>query len=94
MVQRQGDGFPLDRSRDWFRSARRILSRMGTKSREINRLEVICHEDLDTLEAPHVFPFVAASLAASRDRYSKAIGEARLTQANRFEKFNYDAIPY
>jgi hypothetical protein len=31
-----------------------------------NRLEVICHEDLDTLAAPHVFPFVAASLAASR----------------------------
>jgi hypothetical protein len=23
-----------------------------------NRLEVICHEDLDTLAAPHVFPFV------------------------------------
>jgi replication-associated recombination protein RarA len=43
-----------------------------------NRLEVICHEDLDTLAAPHVFPFVAASLAASRDRYSKSIGEARL----------------
>ena len=40
-----------------------------------NRLEVICHEDLDTLAAPHVFPFVAASLAASRDRYSKSIGE-------------------
>ena len=29
-----------------------------------NRLEVICHEDLDTMAAPHVFPFVAASLAA------------------------------
>jgi hypothetical protein len=43
-----------------------------------NRLEVICHEDLDTLAAAHVFPFVAASLAASRDRYSKSIGEARL----------------
>jgi hypothetical protein len=41
-----------------------------------NRLEVICHEDLDTLAAPHVFPFVAASLAASRERYSKSIGEA------------------
>jgi hypothetical protein len=34
-----------------------------------NRLEVICHEDLDTLAAPHVFPFVAASLAASAERY-------------------------
>jgi hypothetical protein len=35
-----------------------------------NRL--ICHEDLDTLAAPHVFPFVAASLA----------GEARLMVGN------------
>ena len=47
-----------------------------------NRLEVICHEDLDTLAAPHVFPFVAASLAASRDRYAKSIGEARLMIGN------------
>jgi replication-associated recombination protein RarA len=47
-----------------------------------NRLEVICHEDLDTLAAPHVFPFVAASLAASRERYSKSIGEARLMIGN------------
>ena len=39
-----------------------------------NRLEVICHEDLDTLAAPHVFLFVTASLAASRERYSKSIG--------------------
>ncbi len=43
-----------------------------------NRLEVICHEDLDTLAAPHVVPFVAAALAQSRERYSKSIGEARL----------------
>jgi replication-associated recombination protein RarA len=42
-----------------------------------NRLEVICHEDLDALAAPHVFPFVATSLAASREPYSKS-GEARL----------------
>jgi replication-associated recombination protein RarA len=47
-----------------------------------NRLEVICHEDLDTLAAPQVFPFVAASLAASRERYSKSIGEARLMVGN------------
>jgi replication-associated recombination protein RarA len=47
-----------------------------------NRLEVICHEDLDTLAAPHVFPFVTASLAASRERYSKSIGEARLMVGN------------
>lgn len=47
-----------------------------------NRLEVICHEDLDTLAAPEVFPFVVASLAASRERYSKSIGEARLMVGN------------
>jgi len=47
-----------------------------------NRLEVICHEDLDTLAAPHVLPFVFASLAASRERYSKNIGEARLMIGN------------
>lgn len=47
-----------------------------------NRLEVICHEDLDTIAAPHVFPFVTASLAASRERYSKSIGEARLMVGN------------
>jgi replication-associated recombination protein RarA len=47
-----------------------------------NRLEVICHEDLDALAAPHVFPFVTASLAASRERYSKSIGEARLMVGN------------
>jgi len=47
-----------------------------------NRLEVICQEDLDTLAAPQVFPFVAASLVASRERYSKSIGEARLMVGN------------
>ena len=31
---------------------------------------MICHEDLDTLAAPHVFPFVVASVAASRERYA------------------------
>ena len=47
-----------------------------------NRLEVICHEDLDTLAAPWVVPFVATALAQSRDRYSKSIGEARLMVGN------------
>jgi hypothetical protein len=47
-----------------------------------NRLEVICHEDIDTIAAPHVFPFVAASLAASRERYTKSIGGARLMVGN------------
>jgi replication-associated recombination protein RarA len=47
-----------------------------------NRLEIVCHEDLDTIAAPHVFPFVAASLAASKERYAKSIGEARLMVGN------------
>jgi hypothetical protein len=47
-----------------------------------NRLEIICHEDLDTIAAPWVVPFVATALAQSRDRYSKSIGEARLMVGN------------
>ena len=47
-----------------------------------NRLEVICHEDLDTLAAPQVVPFVATALAQSRERYGKSIGEARLMVGN------------
>lgn len=47
-----------------------------------NRLEVICHEDLDTIAAPWVVPFVATALAQSRERYSKSIGEARLMVGN------------
>jgi replication-associated recombination protein RarA len=47
-----------------------------------NRLEVICHEDLDTLAAPWVVPFVATALAQSRDRYSSKPGEARLMIGN------------
>ena len=43
-----------------------------------NRLEVICHEDLDTLAAPWVVPFVATAVAQSRERYNSKIGEARL----------------
>ncbi|MGY4252940.1 replication-associated recombination protein RarA [Bradyrhizobium sp. USDA 4516] len=47
-----------------------------------NRLEVISHEDLDTLAAPHVVPFVATAIAQSKERYSKSIGEARLMIGN------------
>lgn len=47
-----------------------------------NRLLVICHEDLDTVAAPHVFPFVAASVAAAKDRYADKLGEARLMIGN------------
>ena len=45
--------------------------------------EVICHEDLDTLAAPHVVPFVAAAVAQSQERYAaRSIGEARLMVGN------------
>ena len=47
-----------------------------------NRLEVICHEDLDTLAAPWVVPFVSTALAQSKERYSSKIGEARLMVGN------------
>ena len=49
-----------------------------------NRLEVICHEDLDTLAAPWVVPFAAAAaaVAQSSERYSKSVGEARLMIGN------------
>jgi hypothetical protein len=43
-----------------------------------NRLEVISHEDLDTISAPHVVPFVATAVAQSKERYTSKIGEARL----------------
>jgi hypothetical protein len=33
-----------------------------------NRVEVICHEDLDTLAAPWIVPFVSTALAQSRER--------------------------
>ena len=47
-----------------------------------NRLEVICHEDLDTLAAPWIVPFVATAVAQSKERYAKNIGEARLMIGN------------
>jgi replication-associated recombination protein RarA len=48
-----------------------------------NRLEVICHEDLDTMAAPWVVPFVSTALAQSQERYAaKKIGEARLMIGN------------
>ncbi|TFV44793.1 hypothetical protein [Bradyrhizobium niftali] len=54
----------------------------GFHSMVCNRLEVICHEDLDTVAAPWVVPFVATALARSRERYSSKIGEARLMVGN------------
>jgi hypothetical protein len=46
-----------------------------------NRL-VICHEDLDTLAAPWVAPFVFTATAQSKERYARSIGEARLIVGN------------
>src|SRR6478735_12471528 len=47
-----------------------------------NRLETICHEDLDTLAAPWVVPFVATAVAQSKERYTSKIGEAQLMVGN------------
>lgn len=47
-----------------------------------NRLEIICHEDLDTLAAPWVAPFVFTATAQSKERYARSIGEARLMVGN------------
>jgi replication-associated recombination protein RarA len=48
-----------------------------------NRLEVISHEDIETVAAPWVVPFVAAALAQSRQRYNvDNPGEARLMVGN------------
>jgi len=52
-----------------------------------NRLEVIAHEDIDSVSAPWIVPYVAAAVAQSRDRYAKAAdpanpGEARLMVGN------------
>lgn len=50
-----------------------------------NRLEVISHEDVETVAAPWIVPFVAAAVAQSRERYAKNPqnpGEARLMVGN------------
>jgi len=48
-----------------------------------NRLEIISHEDIETVAAPHIVPFVATALAQSRDRYKlDNPGEARLMVGN------------
>jgi replication-associated recombination protein RarA len=48
----------------------------------LNRVEVIVHEDIDVIAAPHVVPFVAAAVAQSKARYGKHVGEARLIVGN------------
>ena len=63
-------------------ASKAVLKLTAFHSMVCNRLEVICHEDLDTLAAPHVVPFVATALAQSRERYAMSIGEARLMVGN------------
>ena len=36
-----------------------------------NRLIVICHEELDTIAAPHVFPFVTAPRSIGRQIFQQ-----------------------
>ncbi len=48
-----------------------------------NRLEIIVHEDIDTLARPELVAFVHAACEQSRDRYKQdAPGEARLIIGN------------
>lgn len=48
-----------------------------------NRLEVIVHEDIDTLKRPELVAFTHAAAQQSRDRYKQdAPGEARLIIGN------------
>src|ERR1700737_3741561 len=68
---------PASPTRPAFSSSRRARGR-----RDDPRPQVICHEDLDTLAAPWVVPFVATALAQSKERYSSKIGEARLMIGN------------
>jgi len=58
-----------------------------------NRLEVICHEDLDTLSAPWIGPFVASALTQSKERCSKSIGEARLMVGNAIRMMARAEVP-
>ena len=48
-----------------------------------NRLEVIAHEDIATVEQPWIVPFVAAAVEQSKQRYKPdSPGEARLMVGN------------
>jgi replication-associated recombination protein RarA len=47
-----------------------------------NRLEVISHEDIETVAAPWIVPFVAAATTQSKERYASKLGEARLMIGN------------
>jgi replication-associated recombination protein RarA len=50
-----------------------------------NRLEVIAHEDIDSVNAPWIVPYIAAAVAQSKERYGKNPdnpGEARLMVGN------------
>lgn len=48
-----------------------------------NRLEVIAHEDIDSMAAPWIVPYVHAAVAQSKDRYKpERPGDARLMIGN------------
>ena len=50
-----------------------------------NRLEVIAHEDIDSVAAPWIVPYVAAAVAQSKARYDRSPenpGEARMMVGN------------
>lgn len=51
----------------------------------LNRLQVICQEDIDNVANPGIFPFVVATTAAAADAYKKKTdnpGFARMCVAN------------
>jgi replication-associated recombination protein RarA len=48
-----------------------------------NRLEIISHEDIDTLSHPHIVPYVATACAQARTWYDpKKLGKARMAIGN------------
>jgi replication-associated recombination protein RarA len=48
-----------------------------------NRLEVVCHEDLDTLAAPWIVPFVATCVEQAKRMYDPdKIGSSRMAVGN------------
>ena len=71
-------------AKPWKSACELLHTRKAFHTMACNRLNVICHEDLDTLAAPHVFA-VRRGIASPhpRERYAdKKIGEARLMIGN------------
>ena len=69
--------------KQWSSPSNSSTPRRAFHSMVCNRLEVICHEDLDTSAAPHVGAVRRDRTGAvEKKRYSKSIGEARLMVGN------------